>query len=188
MARPSKVDRLDPEIREEIAKQRERGHTLDEILAHLRRLGVDEISRSGLHRHVQGLDALSEKLARSRTIAEALVRKLGDAPENRTARLNIELMHSCVTDLMLASASNAADGTPITLEPETVHFLAKSLDHLSRASRSDADLTVRLRRELAAEAKQKLDALEKGAGKAGKGGLDPETLRRVRTEIYGLPG
>ena len=35
MARPSKLDKLDPTIREAIVRLRERGHTIDEIMAHL---------------------------------------------------------------------------------------------------------------------------------------------------------
>jgi hypothetical protein len=188
MARPSKVDRLPGDIREAISKLRETGHTLDEIMAELQQMGLEEgelPSRSGLHRHIQGLDALAERLQRSRTIAEALVRKLGDAPENRTARLNIELMHSVVTDLMLAVGSNAeGDGAqPVTLDAETVHFLSKSLDHLARASKSDAELTVRIKRDFQAELEKKMRQV---AGEAAAKPMTPaEALERVRALYRG---
>jgi hypothetical protein len=182
MQRPSKVDRLPPEIREKISDLRERGFTIDEIMAQLTALPIapqDLPSRSGLHRHVQGLDSIAEKLQRSRAVAEALVRRLGDAPENRAARLNIELMHSVVTDVMMAASEAQANGQAATFDPEQVMLLAKSLDHLARAAKGDAELTIKLReqvrKELEAEMRQKLESAS-----AGKGGFNPEVAEEAR--------
>lgn len=190
MGRPSNIDRLDPEIREEIGRLRDAGRTIDEIMACLRSLGVDEVSRSGLGRHIQGLDRLSERLLRGRTISEALIRKLGDAPESRQARLNIELMHTIITDLMMSLSEQGEEGQPVMLDPKQVQLLTRALADLAQASKGDVDLTVRIRREIEAEQKAKLAKLETEAAKspdASKRGFDPETLRRVRSEIYGLP-
>ena len=183
--RASKIDRLPPEIRDQIAALRAAGKTIDEIMDALKTLALPPGAlpvRSGLAAHVQGLDRLAEKVQRGRAVAEALVRKLGDAPESRQARLNIELTHSLITDLMLAQGEGDEAGVPVTLEPGQVHFLAKSLDHLARAQRSDLHATLELRKQIEAEQKAKLDALEKTAGPQ----LDPATLKRVRAEIYGI--
>ena len=44
MARPSKIDRLPQELRDAIGDLRRQGRTIDEILAHLRSLGVGDVS------------------------------------------------------------------------------------------------------------------------------------------------
>jgi len=182
MPRPSSIDRLPPELRRLIGSLRDSGVTIDEILAKLNELGAG-VSRSALGRHVKGLDELGERLRRSRDVADVLAKRLGDAPESKQARVNIELMHSVIMDLFIGE-----DGKPVTLDAESVMLLSRSIQALASASKSDADQVIKIRREIAAEQKTKLDALERQAAKAGdKRGFDAETLRRVRTEIYGLP-
>lgn len=56
MARMSSIDRLGAELQERIGTMRADGSTIDEIMAHLRGLGI-RVSRSALGRHVQHLDA-----------------------------------------------------------------------------------------------------------------------------------
>jgi Bacteriophage Mu, Gp27 len=182
MARPSSIDRLSAELRELIGDLRERGITIDEILAKLGELGA-EVSRSALGRHVKELDQLGERIRRSREIANALAKRLGDAPESRQAQVNIELMHTVVMDLLTPNEQGA-----VVMDAEQVMLLSRSLQALTSASKSDADQVLKIRREIAAEQKAKLDQMEREAAKAGTSrGFDPETLRRVRTEIYGLP-
>ena len=195
--RHSKVDQLGPDIREEIAGLREQGFTIDQILDHLRalagagRVGEGELpSRSGMGRYVQGLDRLAEKLTRSRTIAEALVRRFGDAPENRTARLNIELMHGVVTDLLLAVADAEGDaeegeGRAVTLDPKSVAFMAKALNDLASASKSDADLQIKIRDD--AE-KRTREAAMKAVEKVAKasGGISADTMAQIKAGIFGI--
>ena len=93
MGRPSSIDQLPEEIRAEIGRLRGMGWTIDQILEKLRELLDSAPSRSALGRHIAGMDKLGERMRRSRQVAEALVRELGDAPESRAARLNI----SCCT-------------------------------------------------------------------------------------------
>ena len=120
MARPSKIDRLPPEIREQIADLRSQGRTLDEILAKLRELNAD-VPRSGLGRHLKGLDQLGEQLHHSRAVADALVKQFGDAPESQRARLGLELMHALITRAFIASEG----GETVTYGPEETMFLCE---------------------------------------------------------------
>jgi hypothetical protein len=185
MPRPSKIDRAPAEVREAIGKLRGDGHTIDEILVHLAKMGLDDDgmpSRSGLHRHVQGLDALAETISRGRTIAEALVRRLGDAPEGRQARLNIELMHNVVTQLVAAAGDT--DGT-VKFDAKQVQFLTRSLANLASAQKSDVDVTLRLKRELAAEMDKKLAEVEAGVDGEAEPLTPAQMIARIRALYSG---
>ena len=165
MPRQSTIKKLPPEIRDTIGQLLDAGHTLDEIVAHLSTLGVD-VSRSALGRHKLTLDKVSERIRRSREIAEAMVRNFGDAPESKTARLNIELMHGIILDILSqlpdgvesADAGEDEGGVPLMLafSPRDAMELAKGLDHLARASKQDADLLAKLKEEARAEARKEM--------------------------------
>jgi hypothetical protein len=187
MSRPSSVDRLPPEVREAIGRLREAGHTIDEILAHLADM-QSSVSRSALGRHIQGLDAIGEKMKRARVVAEALVRQMGDKPESQTARLNIELAHSALLDVfMKAEAGDTVDGRAtdaLAGNPEGFMFLAKALDHLGKAQKSSVDSVLAIEKRAAEKAtKEAVAAVEKVA-KAG--GLTAETLSQIKAGIFGV--
>ncbi len=184
----STIKRLPPEIREQIGTLLGEGRTLDEILAHLRELGASDVSRSALGRYKQRLDKVGEKIRRSREISEAIIAKLGSGPESKALRLNAELMHGVITDLILKvseedTESEGADG--ITLDPMGAMLLGKALDHLARASKSDVDLVGKIKEQARKEAETKLDkAVAAAAGEAKREQLTPaEILQRVKA-IY----
>ncbi|OUJ01536.1 DUF3486 family protein [Acetobacter cibinongensis] len=186
MARPSSVDQLEPEIRDEIGRLRGNGHTLDEILAALRELDVTSISRSALGRHVQSMEKVGQKLRHSRNIAEALVRQLGDAPASRSAQLNIELLHSVILDLNLASEEKAdADGlAALKGNPEGIMLLAKAIDHLTKSSKADIDnqqqIEARVEKRLKAQAEQHV------VSEAKKRGISAETVKALMEGAFGV--
>ena len=188
MGRPSEVDKLPEEIRVEIGRLRGLGWTIDQILDHLRTLLDRAPSRSSLGRHIQGLDKLSERMKRSRHVAEALVRELGDAPESRAARLNIELLHSAVLDLFMKAGDgedvNADGAAALAGNPEGTMMLAKALDHLARASKSNVDF-------LAAAEKRATERATREAAKAVESiarekGISGDTLDAIKAGILGV--
>lgn len=159
---PSSIDKLPTEVRELIGQLREQGVTIDAILAKLQDLDV-EVSRSALGRHIKGLAEVGEQLRRSREIATALVSRFGEEPDNRVARLNIELMHGLVMQAITATAESEENGEvkAVTFTPEDTMFLARSLQSLATAQKADADRTLKIRqevaKELAREASKKLE-------------------------------
>lgn len=175
MARPSKIDRLPPEIREEIGKQRSNGRTIDEILAKLRELNIVDVSRSSLGRHVQDLDKLAEQLQHSRATAEALVARFGDAPENRAARLNIELLQSVIMRLHVTE-----DGTLPQFDAKEINFIADALHRLARASKDDADLQAKLQKQATERAAAAAEKIAKARG------LSVDTVEAIKSEILGI--
>jgi hypothetical protein len=184
MPRPSKIDRLPLEFRDAIGRLREDGHTLDEILVYLKKMGLDADgmpSRSGLHRHVQGLEELADLLHTSRSTAEILTRRLGDEPEGRRARFNIEVLQAIVTNLMAASV--AGDGAKF--DAKQVSFLSKALNDLAKAQASDLSTTLKLRAEARKEMEAKLDQVEAEV-EDGAAPLTPlEMLARIRALYSG---
>lgn len=191
MPRQSTVRRLPPEIREQIGALIDAGHSLDEITAHLKQLGA-EVSRSALGRYKQHLDKVGDKLRRSREVAEALIAKLGNAPESKALRLNVELMHGVLMDLALsaneegeAGEGGEAKAKGVVLDAQDAMWLSKALDHLSRASKSDVELITKLKEQARKDADAKLDkAVTVATGEAKRDALTPEqVLERVRA-IY----
>lgn len=181
-SRPSSVDRLDPEIKELIGKLRiDFGWTIDEILKKLRELGQGEISRSALGRHVKSIEEVGAQLRHSRELAVALTQQLGDAPEDRTADLNIELMHSMMLRLLTAT-NDEGDGQPMVLDPESVMFLARSLQSLAGARKTNADMVLKVR-----DAERK-DAAKRAESAAKSKGLSADTVEFIRKAVFGSEG
>lgn len=173
--RPSSIDRLPTEIREAIGRLREHGKTLDEILDHLRAMEV-EISRSALGRHVKGMAAMGERLRRSRAMAEGLARQLGETPGDKMARLNIELLHSQVNDLLAAADEEEGGG----LDAKGATMLAAAIERLTKAARQDQDFVLKL------EARVK-DEAAKSVASAGRDlGLTEETVGAITRRILGI--
>ena len=76
MGRKSTVKCLPEKVREEIGRLREKGRTLDEILAHLKTLRA-QVSRSSLGRYTKNVDAIGEQVQERRALAEVLAERYG---------------------------------------------------------------------------------------------------------------
>jgi hypothetical protein len=178
MGRQSSLKRLPPEIRKECADLRENGHTIEEILAHLRKLGVGDVSRSAVGRWTKEIDAIAEKLRETREIAHVLGKKLDDAPESQLARFNIEMMQTVTFKLILG-----AQAGEVALDPKELNFLASTLKSLGQADRQQIDLRKAIRAELAADVKAKVEAsIDAAAAEVDKAAA----LARIRRDVYGI--
>lgn len=178
---PSSIDKLPTEVRELIGHLREQGVTIDDILAKLHELGAD-VSRSALGRHIKGLAEVGEQLRRSREIAVALVSRFGEDPDNRVARLNIELMHGLVMQAITATAEgqDGEPGGPVTFGPEDTMFLARSLQSLASAQKIDTDRLLKVRVEVAKEAAKAVETVGKAKG------LTKETMDAIKHAVLGI--
>jgi hypothetical protein len=192
MGRASKISRMPAAIRDRIAAWHAAGHSIDEIMASCLAEFPDVPpeawpARSRFGVHMQGLDKLGVTIQRSRIIAEVLVQRLGDAPESRQARLNIELLHSVVTNLMLEAVKGGKDGQPVSLPPDQVQALAKSLDHLARAQRTDMEATLHLRKELALKQNSRITKAAADVATIAKAsGLSAERIAELQAKVAGL--
>lgn len=188
MPRKSTIDRLGPEVRDAIGRLLDQGCTLDEILAQLENMSV-EVSRSTLGRYTQRLAATGEKLRRSRAVAEALVRKLGDQPESKTARLNIELLHGAILDIFMVEedpqdAETGGKKRASANDPMGAMLLAKALEHLTKASRHDADFIERAEKRAADRARK--EAASRAAEAARAKGMSAETAEFIKAQVLGV--
>lgn len=194
MKTPSTVDRLPEEIRAEIGALRQQGLTIDEILTHLRHLGAVQISRSALGRHVKNMEVVGEKLRRSRMLSEAWAKGLGDAPESAAARMNIELIHTLMLDMMLGAgdsetvgadaASEASARAALLNNPMAAMLMAKAMDHLTKASRQDVEFIKSV--ETRAEQKALRQAAKAVDSVAREKGLSGETIKAIKEKIFGV--
>ena len=178
MARPSSIDKLPDEVRELIGDLRRQGRTIDEILAKLKELGAG-VSRAALGRHTKEIDAIMEEIQRSRGISQAIIDRMGDEPDSRTARLNVELMHSLMTRCLMGDGAG-----PIELDPKEAMFLASALDKLSSAASKDVDRVTKLEQRAAQKAREAAAKVAFDAVKTSGG--DEEHAAYVRAEILGV--
>lgn len=182
MGAVSSVRRLDPQIREEVNKLLDHGLTLDSIIARLREMGVDSVSRSALGRYRQRFEKIVEKVRRSREIADALVRNFGDETEDKAMRANIEMMHGIVSDMLMQIGDNEDDeeagpSDGVVLAPKDAMNLAKALDHLSRAKKTDQDAILKIREEATKKATEKAAEAVRTVGK--KTGMSKDLKQQI---------
>ena len=179
MTRVSSVKRLPAEIREEVNSLLDAGRSLDEIVSHLRELGED-VSRSALGRYKKRMEKVGERIRRSREVADSLVRNLGKAPESKSARLNVELMHSVIMEMV----GRIEEGGDEDLDPMGAMLLSKAIDHLTRAKKADAEYTQKLKEAARQEAlKEAAEAVESAAKTQG---LDAEQAKFWREQVLGV--
>lgn len=183
MARPTKVDRLPPQIRDAIADLRRAGHTLDEILTHLRGLGVtnEDVSRTGLYHHIVKLDELGEMMRQDRIMADALVAKFGDEPDDKTFRANIQMMQSLLLKLNVAERTGQIN----PFKPNEVMFLTSALKNLASAAKVDVDRIESHEKRAAAKAVAQERARVSGAiaQVAAERGISDETMAEINRRL-----
>jgi len=191
MGRRSKISRLPPEIREEIGRLTDAGNSLDAILAKLREMDVADVSRSALGRHVQKMERVGVRLRQSRMMAEALAGKLGDQPGDQVARLNIELIHNLIHEVVTASeeaegGEEAAAMKAMLQNPKALALFAEATERLTKASRHNAEFVKQLEDRAAARARR--EAATRAEGVARELGLTQETATLFKRRMLGIAG
>jgi hypothetical protein len=183
MGRPSKFDRLPPEIRDTVFRLRDNGRTIDEIMAALHAMEVtpDALpSRSGLGVEVQSIDRVLEMTRQTRATADVLARESAEAPEGRQARANIELTQASIMQVLIGAASGG-----VKLDARDAGYIAKALSDLTRAARTDLETRRLIKAELAAEMETKLAELGTEVETAKAPPTPAEMLARIRALYAG---
>lgn len=183
MGQTSTVKRLPQPVRDEIHALLDSGQTLDSIIAHLRTLGVAEVSRSALGRYKKNFDALVERMRRSREISEAVVRNFGHEAESKTARLNMEMMQSVIFDLMLKCQGEDEDGQGVMLDPKQAQALSAAMANLARARRLDQEAILQAREEAAREA---VARMSEAADTVARESSEPMTVAQMKERMLAV--
>lgn len=137
-----------------------------------------EVSKSSLHRYGQSFEERLGALKAATEQAKAIVSEVGDeegATNDALLRLVQEKLFVALTN------PDPEKQLDVSWMPE----IAKAIGNITRASVQNKEFARKVRREDAAKL-AKLEAEAKAAAGTGKKGLDPETLRVVREQIYGF--
>lgn len=133
------------------------------------------ISKSAIHRYGQRFEERCTMLKASTEQAIAMKQVLGDE-EAAVAEMSIQLAQSLLFNLMIERGEN--------LSPKEMSLITRALSDSSRGAIAVRKFQDELQQKLQAKFKE----LEEQAQDRGLEGrtLDPDTLRRIREEVYGL--
>ena len=182
MSRPRKVDRY-PELREALARARERGAPLDEVLAFVREWFADHapgetVGRSTVARWLERVDDISERVQRTRQAAEILTERWGAGSDRLVVRAAIDALQAALTDIVLAVDD---DGRQLDLTEIT--RAARALRELATAERASVDVIERERSAAVEDDRREQKQRLQKAGASGR--LDPDAMAEA-LEIMGL--
>jgi len=140
----------------------------------------DRVSKSSVNRYAVQMEKVGAKLKQSRQIAEVWIGKLGSEPQGQVGQLLNEVVRNLAFDtaMHLSEEEEPAD-------PRLIKELAIAIERLEKAASDNEKRADEIRRKQREEDAGKLKALEDDARK-GRGKFDPEALRRVREEVYGI--
>lgn len=174
MPRKSSITRLDPAIRAEVDKLvRDGGHTIDEIVSHLRTLGGDA-SRSAVGRYVKRAEEQFARYREAQEVAKTWIGKLEEDPQGDVGRLLAEMLRTVAFSTL--GAMDDKDGS----KPMEIMLLAKAIKDLASADKTSVDRELRVRREAATK------AADTAVKAARKNGLSKEAADDIRREILGI--
>lgn len=181
MGQKSSIEALPQEFFDEVNRALQSpGMTIERVVAHMATLGVD-LSKSAVGRHKQKIDVVAEQLRKSRVIAEAIGRELGDKPDDKIADLNIELLH----DQVMKFLTKVEDGEVVSLTTKEMREMADALYRMASARKTDADRVLRVRKEVTDKT---INATNEELKKSGQPGLSRETVADIRKAVLGVGG
>lgn len=178
MARRSSIDRLNPEIREQVDLAIKRGATVDEITAQLAKLGED-VSRSSVGRYSKHYREFAARQRDLRAVAEAYGKEFG-ADDNSEGKLLLQMLSSIGARMAIGLVDT--DDPDISLKE--FELFARATKNLITAAKSDADRDARIRDEATKAARA--EAARDAENEARAAGASEETIDRIRRRLLGL--
>lgn len=140
MSGVSKIRQLPRELRDLVNDMLDRGRTVTEIAEALKAAGAD-VSRGSVGRYRLDWQEGMRDLREVREFAEMSIRNLADAPENKTAGLNVQLLEAALFRAMMALRASLAEDPEKAIKLITKGAMAQML--LSKATRDDAEKTIK---------------------------------------------
>ena len=185
MGRPSKIDRLPPEIRAQLLRLLDNGRSVDEVKEALDALDLEEpISRSSVGRYMQRIAEVREDNRRADQAAEALTRDLGDSAEERLLRANLNQLSSALMAGFMAEREGPNGEPPKPVDPLSANRLAKTLESIARTRVLNVEHVTRIEKR-AAEVERKA-AAGRAAEAAKSKGMSSETADFIAAQVLGV--
>lgn len=190
MGRKSSIDRLPPEVKRHIEGRLADGRmTLDELIADLHQhfpsaAAEGELpSRTAVHRYGQKLDRRLAAIRASTEAARMISEHAGDEKDTRS-----EAVLALIQTEMFDSIINLQEATEEEVDPvDRMALLSKAAKNMATMTRASIALK-KHQAEVAERVAAKLAELEAESQSGNGRRFDPETLRIVREEIYGIVG
>lgn len=177
MPRRSRIEQLDPRIREQVDRLVRAGRTIDEITEHLARLAGEEApSRSAVGRYVRSAREQMRRYREAQEVAKVWVGRLEEDPEGDVGRLLSEMLRTVAFQTI--GVMSERDGAEIG--PDEIMLLARAIKDLAAADKVAAERELRIRKEVA---KQAADTAAKVARSEG---LSDDTIQIIRQRILGI--
>lgn len=169
--RHHKVEQLPDEIRRQVDKMLADGHTYEEVVEAVRKAG-ESIGKSSVGRYYSQYAAAAERIQKAREGMMAVVEAVQDRPDTDLGQAaNAIMMQALLDRVALASSGDIQD-----MELDKAGRLIATLQR--------ADIA-RERLKLAYQAKAQ-KAVAEIESKATEKGIDPETLRFIKEQVYGI--
>ena len=192
MSRISSIDRLPSEVREALhgwlrdpavsqAEAAERTNALLDELAAQRpqEKRAERVSEAAVNRYDRRMRKAAERTRQSRLVADAWVARYGSAPDGPVDHLAVEMLRMVAFDLASRLQDFELDVESLPGAAETAAKISLMVERLERsgeiALRCDREFKRRDAEEAAAKAK-----------KTKRADADPERLREMMREIYGV--
>ncbi len=168
---------LEAWLRDTAIPQAEATRRLNALLEDLG-LGEQQVSRYTVSRYNRRMQLAGERVLQSRQIADAWIAEFGSSPEGPAGRLVIEILRTVAFDLASRLQDFEVDEKSLSRFIENANRISAMVERLERSR----EIGIRCDREIkrqAAEEKAK-------ARKAKPPPLDPERMREVVRQIYGV--
>ena len=176
----SRIDRLDPEIRDYIHKLLRDGVPQVEILRRLRtplaERGERPISAAALSREATRIETLGRDIRESRALADAWMAKLGERPSGAVGALTIEIVRTLAFRVVQRVEAEDLDLSEVI---PMLNELGLLLQRLERAGALSAKSEREMYEAWAAQATKATDGVARAAG------LTEDTAAAIRAAIEG---
>lgn len=160
-------------VDELLANERTQAEILDDFNEKLAAVDCGPISSSAFNRHSLRLAATTRRMKETQEISRAITDRLGpDAGDQLTVGLSV-LIKQAAWDL----------GEQGRLDPESLMFLARSLQSVTSAQKTSADLRRAAQAEVDAKLKKAAAAIEKVGSDRG---ISRDTVEAIKAGILGV--
>jgi hypothetical protein len=183
MGRRSKIEALPGPIKQAVDELQKTGrYKLDDVLAHLRKLGAEHQvpaealpGRSALGEYAQNFERTAARMREAKQLAEVWVGRLGQEPESKVGRLITEMLRTVAFQQLAAMGDDAA-----AVGSMDIMMIARAIKDLESAEKISADREIKIREQVAKEAAKVVDEAAK------EGGLSADRAAELRRKVLGL--